>query len=129
MSINVEEIRESIAFCGLVCKLCNEGVSGLCKGCRQKHDQCSIKVCCHGKNLDGCWECKEFPCEEGMFMNSKIKAFIQCAKDEGLNKLAEYLKKNNDNGIYYHNKDDSQGDYDNLDDLDKVLCLLKKGSK
>lgn len=128
MSYSVEEIKSSIAYCGLVCKLCNAGKSGECSGCKGKCDECSIKECAKTRGVNGCWECKDFPCEEKAFKNKRNKAFLQCAKDEGINSLATYLKKNYENGVQYHKADDSAGDYDVLDSESEILKLLKKRS-
>ena len=126
MTYSVEEIKDSIAYCGLVCKLCNEGKSGKCIGCRGKCNGCSIKDCAQGRKINGCWECNEFPCEEEMFKNKRSKTFINLAKDEGVHSLAEYLKRNNDNDVQYHKADGSHGDYDILDNEEQILKLLKK---
>lgn len=128
MSYSVEEIKSSIAYCGLVCKLCNAGKLGECSGCKGKCDGCSIKECAKTRGLNGCWQCKGFPCEEKAFKNKRNRAFLQCAKDEGLNSLATYLKKNYDDGVQYHKADGSVGDYDVLDSEIEILKLLKKRS-
>lgn len=129
MQDSVDEIKDSIAYCGLVCALCSSGKSGQCKGCRGKCDGCSIKECAQAKKINGCWECDEFPCDEGMFKKKKILAFIQCAKDEGLHRLAEYLQENSNEGIQYHKADGTPGDYDILDNKDQILLLLRKQRK
>lgn len=126
MSYSVEEIKDSIAYCGLVCKLCSAGKSGECKGCRVKCGGCSIKECAQGRNIKGCWECNEYPCDEGMFKNKRNKAFLQCAKEEGTHSLAAYLKKNCDQGIEYHKTDGSIGDYDVLNSEAEIIELLKR---
>lgn len=126
MAYSVEEIKESIAYCGLVCKLCNAGKSGECKGCKEKCDGCSIKECAKTRGINGCWECRSFPCEEKAFKNKRNRVFIQCAKDEGLHSLATYLKKNYEDGVQYHKIDGSPGDYDVLDSESEILKLLKK---
>lgn len=126
MSYSVEEIKNSIAYCGLVCKLCIEGKSGQCTGCREKSSGCSIKACVLEKNINGCWECYEFPCGEGAFKNKRIMAFIKCIKEEGIHNLAVYLKKNCDQGIEYHKTDGTMGDYDILKSEAEILELLKR---
>lgn len=126
MSYSVEEIEKSIAYCGLVCKLCNEGKSGKCIGCREKCDGCSIKECAQSRKINGCWECNEFPCDNEMFKNRRNRAFIKCAREEGLHKLAGYLKKNFDQGIQYHKANGIKGDYDVLDSEGQILQLLKR---
>jgi ribosomal-protein-alanine N-acetyltransferase len=126
MSYSIEKIKGSIAYCGLVCKLCNAGKTGECKGCREKCDGCSIKECAKTRDINGCWECSQFPCEEKAFKNKRNRVFLQCAKDEGLHSLAIYLKKNYDEGVRYHKTDGSIGDYDILDNEIEILQLLKK---
>ena len=78
--------------------------------------------------LNGCWECEDFSCGKDMFSDShdiRLRAFVRCAKEEGLNKLAEYVVRNQQNGIYYgHNKD-----YDGLGSEEAVLRLLRTGQK
>lgn len=125
MSYSIEEIKDSIAYCGLVCKLCNEGKSGKCIGCRGKCSGCSIMECAQDKKINGCWECNEFPCDNGMFKNKRNRVFLQIAKEEGLHSLATYLKKNYDQGIEYHKTDGSMGDYDILDSEEEILQLLR----
>jgi hypothetical protein len=126
MSYTIEEIRDSIAYCGLVCKLCSAGKTGECKGCREKCEGCSIKECAKTRGINGCFECSNFPCEEKAFKNKRNKVFVQCAKDEGLHSLATYLKNNYDEGVQYHKPDGSKGDYDILDNEVEILQLLKK---
>lgn len=126
MSYSIEEIEKSIAYCGLVCKLCSEGKSGKCVGCREKCGGCTIKECAQEREINGCWECNLFPCNENAFKNKRIKVFLQCAKDEGVHSLATYLKKNYDQGIQYHKADGSIGDYDVLDSEDEISQLLRR---
>ncbi|WIV12458.1 GNAT family N-acetyltransferase [Proteiniborus sp. MB09-C3] len=126
MTYSIEEIKDSIAYCGLVCKLCSAGKTGQCKGCREKCDGCSIKECAKTRSINGCWECSEFPCEKRIFKNKRNRVFLQCAKDEGLHSLATYLKRNYEQGIQYHKADGTQGDYDILDSEEQILHLLRK---
>lgn len=127
MNYTVKEIEESIAYCGLVCRLCNEGKSGQCKGCHEKSCDCAIKACAKEKHIKGCWECKEYPCEEEMFKSNRVRAFMSCTREEGLHQLAVYLKKNADSGIQYHKEDGSRGDYDVLSSEEEILALLRRG--
>ena len=63
-----------------------------------------------------------------MFSNThdiRLRAFVRCIKEEGATKLSEYLIRNQQNGIFYgHNKD-----YDNLENEEIVLKLLRTGQK
>lgn len=130
----VREIAESIAYCGLVCRFC-----GLCAGCKSANNSCSKHLsqegcyqydCCIQRGLNGCWECADFSCDKDMFSvghDVRLKAFVRCAKEDGLEKLAEYLKRNADNGIQYHKGNGLSGDYDGLENETDVLRLLRTG--
>lgn len=133
--MDTSEVSNSIGFCGLVCKLCH--LADKCDGCKSDHNCCGRHLsesgcyqynCCVEKNLNGCWECKDFPCGKDMFSDShdiRLRAFVRCAKEEGIEKLAEYIIINQQNGILYgYNKD-----YDNLGSEDIVLKLLRTGQK
>jgi len=129
------EVSNSIGFCGLACNLCH--LADKCDGCKSDHNCCGRHLsesgcyqynCCVEKNLNGCWECKDFPCGKDMFSDNhdiRLRAFVRCAKEEGIEKLAEYIMINQQNGILYgYNKD-----YDNLGSEDIVLKLLRTGQK
>ena len=133
--MNVKEVAESIAYCGLVCKFCH--LADNCEGCKTDKNCCGDRVsecgcyqynCCIERKLNGCWECDDFPCGKGMFGDDhdvRLRAFIRCAKVEGVEKLAEYVLRNQLNGVFYgHDKD-----YDNLGDEEAVLKLLRTGKK
>ena len=133
--MDINEVSESIGYCGLVCKLCH--LADKCDGCKSNKNCCGKHLsekgcyqynCCLDKNINGCWECEDFPCDEDMFSNThdiRLRAFVRCIKEEGAEKLAEYLIRNQGNGILYgHNKD-----YDNLENEESVLKLLRIGQK
>ena len=123
--MKVQEIKESYGICGLVCGLCKYNVS--CSGCKCKTDNCEIKSCCKEKELNYCFECSDYPCDRDMHKNIRVKAFNTVAKNEGLDKLSEYLCKNYKLGITYHKEDDSSGDYDLCKTVEDVINLLKNG--
>lgn len=55
----------------------------------------------------------------------RLRAFVRFAKEEGTLKLAEYVLRNELNGIKYgHHKD-----YDGLESEEAVLKLLRTGQK
>jgi RimJ/RimL family protein N-acetyltransferase len=124
MEITVENIEKNIAYCGLVCRLCNECTFEKCSGCKNKSEFCSIKACCLNKGIKGCWECADFPCDEKIFDNKRIFVFVNFAKDYGIKKLSYYLKKNYDKGIHYHKEDGSKGDYDLIENEEKMKDFL-----
>lgn len=68
------------------------------------------------------------PCDRDMLAPDKIKirAFIACIKEDGLETFAQYIVQNESRGIVYH-RNGIVGDYD-LDSEDSVLKLLRTGS-
>lgn len=133
-TFSISEIADSIGYCGLVCKFCHE--ADKCEGCKSKGNCCGRYLskngchqynCCVEKGIKGCWECDIAPCDKDMFSNQhdiRNKTFIKCAKHDGIEKLAEYVLRNKENGIKYGwNKD-----YDNLDSEEAVLDLLHNGA-
>jgi hypothetical protein len=133
MDINV--VSNSIGYCGLICKLCH--LADKCDGCKSDKNCCGRHLseigcyqynCCVDKKINGCWECEDFPCGEDMFSDShdiRLHAFVRCAKEEGIEKLAEYVLVNQEKGIKYGH----QKDYDGLNSEEEVLKLLKTGEK
>lgn len=119
------EIEQSIGICGLVCALCS--YKSNCSGCRCKDGDCSVKKCSVEKGVDYCFLCDKFPCSVEMFKNVRLKAFNMVAREEGLQKLAEYLQRNLQNGIQYHRNDGLKGDYDKLQSEEDVITLLRDG--
>ena len=84
--------------------------------------------CCTEKGIEGCWECEQSPCGEDMLAPSKIKmrAFVRCMKEDGIEKFIEYINKNIENGAVYH-RSGVIGDFD-LDSEEAVLKLLRTGT-
>lgn len=133
--MDIKEVENSIGYCGLICKFCH--LADKCDGCKSTKNCCGRHLsengcyqykCCINKGINGCWECTEFPCDEDMFGDShdaRLRAFVRCAKEDGVGKLAEYVLLNKQKGVRYgHNKD-----YDNLGSEEVVLRLLRTGSK
>jgi len=133
--MTIQELANSIGYCGLICKLCHE--ADRCGGCKSETNCCGRHLseggcfqynCCVGKGLNGCWECEEGPCDKDMFSEEhdiRNRAFIKCAKQEGILKLAEYVYGNQEKGIKYG----YQKDYDHLGSEKAVLDLLHKNEK
>lgn len=131
--MNVQELAKTIGYCGLVCSLCHE--SDHCAGCKSNHNCCGRCLsisgcyqydCCLQKGIAGCWECEEGPCDKDMFSEHhdlRNRVFVKVAKQEGIEKLADYVLRNQKAGILYGwNKD-----YDNLGEEDAVVDLLHYG--
>lgn len=131
--ITVMEVQNSIAYCGLVCRLCH--FADRCGGCKSADNCCGKRLsesgccqydCCTVKGFSGCWECEDFPCGKDMFSDDhdvRLRAFVRCAREEGVERLAEYVLENQRNGILYgYNRD-----YDHLGSEEAVLRLLRTG--
>ena len=54
----------------------------------------------------------------------KMRAFIQCIKEDGIQKFISYLERNEKDGIVYH-RSGVMGDYDLLNEKE-VLSLLRR---
>ena len=127
------ELVESIGYCGLICKLCH--LADKCSGCKSEQNCCGRHLsdsgcyqydCCVSRGINGCWECDESPCNEDMFSENhdlRLRTFVKCAKEEGLETLAKYVLTNQGKGIQYG----YQKDYDGLETEEAVLKLLRTG--
>lgn len=120
--------EKDLALCGLACVLCSEEACTGCKqrGCFQGCD-CSVYQCAMSKGLDGCYQCDEFPCGEGMLQGIRNRAFNQYARQFGKPALLQRLKENFENGIVYHNPDGLKGDYDDLGTEEEIMRLIQFG--
>lgn len=125
--MTIQDIKQSYGICGLVCGLCS--CRTVCAGCKGKEDSCGIKACCHKKGLDYCFHCDQWPCNRDMHKGIRMRAFNTVAKEEGLDKLAEYLYMNDNRGIVYHRESKLSGDYDKCKNQEEVIDLLKNGRK
>lgn len=127
----IKQISDSIAPCGLVCRLCHFADS--CSGCKSNINCCGSRNsdkgcyqynCNKEKGIEGCWECDISPCDKGMFSDLKdirLRAFIIYIKQHGKDKLADRLFNNELKGIHYgHGKD-----YDGLGSIEKVLKRIE----
>lgn len=127
-------IIDSISYCGLICKLCH--LAEECDGCQSSANRCENhsgkwggcfhRKCCIQQGIKGCWECKDFPCDNDMYSPThdlRIRAFARCIKEDGIEKLAEYIIENEKQGIRYG----YQKDYDFKQNEDMVLKLLRTG--
>lgn len=55
----------------------------------------------------------------------KMRAFVTCIKEDGLDRFAEYIVRNSERGIVYH-RNGVLGDYDLKSEVD-ILALLRTG--
>lgn len=121
--------EKGLAYCGLACCICSENAT--CTGCR--NDGCKDKEwcknfrCCKDKNLNGCWECADFPCKGGMLDKTRIRAFARFIAENGEEKIIECLKRNEEAGILYHYEGELVGDYDKLQTEEEIIHMIKYG--
>lgn len=126
-----------IARCGLACCLCSENAK--CKGCGQDGfkeldwckdtDWCQNRKCCITKGITACYECSASSCKKGLFAD-KIKpaGFTEFARRYGREELLDCLERNEKAGIVYH-REGIIGDYDDFDDIEKLIAFIKTGKK
>lgn len=116
-----------IAYCGLACCLCSENKD--CAGCRDEgcgnHGECVHYRCCREKGLEGCWACKDFPCDAPMLQKVRVRAFGRFAREYGTETLLDCLEANERAGVAYH-RDGLVGDYDLPAEKDIFDLLLKR---
>jgi len=116
--------------CGLACLLCSGKLSNSCEGCTSsKSDTCKIKACCERQQIRGCFECDQYPCEQEMFNNPRICAFVEVTREMGHENLVHALKTNDEKGLKYYTSDGSKGAYDLTDNKNEVKALIISGLK
>ena len=118
-----------IARCGLACCLCSE--NGKCGGCLSDtcHDttKCENRKCCIEKGLPGCYAC-ETDCRKGLLKGIRTYGFTLYIKRYGVESLLNCLEKNEKRGIVYH-RTEFAGDYDDFDDVEKLIAFIKTGKR
>lgn len=118
-----------MARCGLACCLCSENVT--CNGCYSDncHDyaQCENRKCSIEKGFLGCYAC-EMDCKRGLLNKIKPYGFTLFIKRYGTEELLDCLEENEKRGIVYHRKG-IVGDYDDFDDVEKLIEFIKTGKR
>ena len=101
------ELAKTVAYCGLVCALCPPPRRCECRT-RPKPEEanCHQRNCCIKKGLDGCWQCREFPCDHGYYAKGNMWrglniASVQCVKDNGKEGLVRLILARH-GGQHYH---------------------------
>lgn len=131
--MNSNQVRQSIAYCGLICKLCF--LADQCDGCKTIRNSCEQncseqgcfqKKCCEEKQFEGCWECEGLQgCNQGMYAAgeySKIKAFALCIQQDGMDAFVSYVLANQAAGFSV----EKGRDYDGKP-ISVVLKMLRSG--
>lgn len=118
-----------IARCGLACCLCSENIN--CSGCNSGEcpdkEWCENRSCSMSKNIEHCYDCNE-TCRKGLLSKIKPYAFTEFIKRYGQKQLLDCLERNEANGIVYH-RDGINGDYDDFDDVEKLIGFIKTGRR
>ena len=118
-----------IARCGLACCLCSENVT--CHGCNSGEcpdkDGCENRKCSMKKYYDHCYSCEE-ECRKGLLSKIKPYGFTLFVKRYGEKMLLDCLERNEKNGILYH-REGIIGDYDEFDDVEKLIVFIKEGKR
>ena len=118
-----------IARCGLACCLCLENVS--CEGCNSggcpEYDKYENRLCSLDKQLSHCYECEEH-CVKGLLQKIKPYGFNLFIKRFGEEELLNCLERNEREGVVYH-REGINGDYDEFDDVEKLIEFIKTGQR
>ena len=74
-----------------------------------------------------CYSCSE-ECRKGLLSKIKPYGFTLFAKRYGEETLLDCLERNEKNGIVYH-RQGIVGDYDEFDDVEKLILFIKEGKR
>jgi hypothetical protein len=116
-----------IARCGLACCLCSENCSGCNSGECPDREWCENRKCSLSKSIGHCYECEE-ECRKGLLAKIKPYGFTEFVKKYGEKELLDCLERNEANGIVYH-RNGIMGDYDDFDDVEKLMDFIKTGER
>ena len=75
----------------------------------------------------GCYSC-EIDCKRGLLSKIKPYGFTLFIKRYGIEKLLDCLEENEKRGIVYH-REGIIGDYDDFDDVEKLIEFIKTGKR
>ncbi len=118
-----------IARCGLACCLCSENIE--CNGCDADNcpdcNQCENRKCSIERGLSGCYVC-EMDCKKGLLSKIKPHGFTLFIKRYGMERLLDCLEENEKRGIIYH-REGIIGDYDDFDNVEKLIEFIKTGKR
>lgn len=134
-SLDAHGLTASIAYCGLVCRLCF--LADKCDGCKSEKSQCESdmsdqgcyqKQCCITQSLNGCWQCVDLQqCKQGIYSQdnlSKVKAFALYVQKRGPDLFVSAILRNMQEGLSV----EKGKDYDNLE-VTEVHRLLDYGRR
>ncbi len=81
----------------------------------------------HRKNCSHCYDCGE-NCRKGLLSKIKQYGFTLFIKKYGEEELLNCLERNERNGVVYH-RSGINGDYDEFDDVEELICFIKTGKR
>lgn len=115
--------------CGLACCLCSENQS--CSGCNAGNcpdkDWCENRRCSLEKNHAHCFDCDSL-CQKGLLSKRKAYGFSLFAQRYGEAALLDCLERNEKAGVVYH-REGIVGDYDEFDDVEKLIRFIQTGKR
>lgn len=120
-----------IARCGLACCLCSEnaGCSGCNSGSCPDKEWCVNRACTLEKGIGHCYECPEAEaCRKGLLNKIKPYGFTLFVSRYGEEELFDCLERNEKAGIVYH-RTGITGDYDDFDDVEKLIDFIRTGKR
>ena len=90
---------------------------------------CENRKCCIAKGITACYECGESNCKKGLFVKTpKAAGFTEFVRRYGKDELLDCLERNEKAGIVYH-REGIIGDYDEFDDIEKLIEFIRTGKK
>ena len=87
--------------------------------------QCENRKCSIEKDLLGCYDC-EMDCKKGLLNKIKPYGFTLFIRRYGVEKLLDCLEENEKRGVLYH-RAGIVGDYDDFDDVEKLIEFINTG--
>ena len=88
---------------------------------------CANRKCSIDKSLSYCYEC-DTECRRGLLSKIKPYGFTLFAKRYGVVELLDCLERNEKAGVIYH-REGITGDYDDFDDVEKLIQFIKTGNR
>ena len=119
-----------IGRCGLACCLCGE--NDHCSGCNSgdcpDKDWCENRKCSQDKGVSHCYDCPETNCRRGLRAKIKPYCFGLFVQNYGEEVLLDCLERNERSGVVYH-RQGVTGDYDDFDDVEKLIEFIRTGRR
>jgi hypothetical protein len=96
-----------VAYCGLVCgPVCCHALEG-CVGCGAGGgaEGCEKRECCRERQIEGCWQCADFPCGKGFYGDEAWRGLnvgcVQMVKEMGRERFGRFVLERLKKGFDY----------------------------